>query len=99
MDKAAASHIDTTVGWYIAFDKENQVTRANVGAQYRLTPIFHHGDGSRWSNACHRLINVANQPTAIEAGVGRVATVAVGRTDKANGIKGYVISLPLRELR
>ena len=99
MDKAATPNIDTGVGWYLALDKENQVARANVGTQYRLTPIIQHGYGSRWSKACPRLINVAYQPTAIEAGIGGIAPEAIGRTDKADGINGYVVRLPLRESR
>lgn len=99
MDKAALPNIDSGVGGYIILRKENQVARANVVARYRLTPILQSSDSSRWRNTCPRLVDVANQPTAVKAGVWCVAALAIRRTDEPDGIDGYVIGLPLRKPR
>jgi hypothetical protein len=99
MDKASAPDIDTSVCCYVALAKENHVTCADVVARYRLTPIFQHGNGSWWRNACPRLKYMANQPTAVKAGVWSIAAIAIGGSDKADGVDGYVVCLPLQESR
>ena len=99
MNKTAIANINSSMGYRVALRKKDEITRSKAGTRYRIAPILQPGDGSRRPHSTSRLVDVADQSTAIETGVGCVAPVSIWRTDKADGIDGYVIGLLLREGR
>src|SRR3546814_8542705 len=85
MDEAALADIDADVAHVAAAAEEHQVRRGQaLGGDAR--PLVG-GEGSRGARQLeveHVAVDVVDQAAAVEAALGRVAAVAVGRADQAD---------------
>ena len=94
MDKATLADIDAGMGNGVCCPKQDQVAGANIAIGYRLTPALQFRNRARRHYAGSGLVNVPDKTTAVKAGLGRIAGVAIRRANKADGIDGDIARLP-----
>src|SRR6185295_1070802 len=93
MDKARLADVDACVGGTSTDSEDHQVPRAGMGGRHRLAPGADHPYGSWGCDVGSTLIDVADQSTAIEATVWRVAAIAVERAHESHGLQGCLQGL------
>ena len=99
MDKATLADIDAGMGNGVCFPKQYQVSGTNIPIRYRLTPTLQFRNRARRHRANPGLVNVADQPTAVKAGVGCVASIAIRSANKTDRIDRDVTGLLRRKPR
>ena len=99
MNKATRADINAGVGNGICFPKQHQVSGTNMAIRYRLTPTLQFRNRARRHRANPGLVNVADQPTAVKAGVGCVASIAIRSANKTDRIDRDVTGLLRRKPR